>query len=71
MEIKRGNIIANRKWKGSPFLKGRRISRNSEISKIVADEFHPMKGPSARKLDYSLSENFVGLSHSKIEEILN
>ena len=53
------------------YLKGRRILRNSEITKIVADEFHRMKGPGARKLVYSLKENFVGLSQNKIQDILN
>ena len=45
--------------------------RNSEITKIVADEFHRMKVPSARKPVYSLKENFVGLSQNKIQDILN
>jgi len=45
--------------------------RNSEITKIVADEFQRMKGPGARKLVYSLKENFVGLSQNKIQDILN
>ena len=30
-----------------------------------------MKGPGARKLVYSLKENFVGLSQNKIQDILN
>ena len=53
------------------YLKGGRILRNSEITKIVADEFHRMKVPGARKLVYSLKENFVGLSQNKIQDILN
>lgn len=52
------------------YLKGRRILRNSEITKIVADEFHRMKRPGSRKLVYSLKENFVGLSQNKIQDIL-
>ena len=53
------------------YLKGRRILRNSEITKIVADGFHHMKGPGARKLVYTLKENFAGLSQNKIQDILN
>ncbi len=30
-----------------------------------------MKGPGARKLVYSLKENFVGLSQKRIQDILN
>ena len=53
------------------YLKGRRILRNSEITKILADEFDRMKEPGARKFVYSLRENVVRLSQSKIEDILN
>ena len=53
------------------YLKGRRILWNSEITKIVADEFHCMKGPRARKLVYSLKENFVGLDQNYFQDILN
>ena len=42
-----------------------------EITKIVAEEFHRMKGPGARQLLYFLKENFVGLSQNKIQDILN
>ena len=41
------------------YLKGRRILRNSEIINIVADEFHRMKGPGARKLVYFLKETLL------------
>ena len=30
-----------------------------------------MKGPGARKLVYSLKENFIGLCQNKIQDILN
>ena len=68
----KGEISLSReKGKVVLYLKGRRILRNSEITKIVADEFHHMKEPGARKLVYSLKENFVGLSQNKIQDILN
>ncbi|XP_078366006.1 SCAN domain-containing protein 3-like [Oculina patagonica] len=68
----KGNIALQREnGKEVLYLKDRQILRNSEISQIVTDEFHRMKGPGARKLVYSLKENFVGLSQNKIQDILN
>ena len=68
----KGNIALQRQnGKEVLYLKDRRILRNSEISQIVTDEFHRMKGPGARKLVYSLKENFVGLSQNRIQDILN
>ena len=53
------------------YFQRRRLLRNSEISKLVADEFDRTKGSGAAKLVYSLRENYVGLSRVRVQNILN
>ena len=45
--------------------------RSSEIKSLVADEFHRTKGSGAKKIVCSLKDNFVGISRSRVQNILN
>ena len=53
------------------FCNGRRILRSSEIKSLVADEFHRTKGSGAKKIVCSLNDKFVGISRSRVQNILN
>lgn len=53
------------------YLGSRWLTRASEISNIVADKFHRMKGSGAKKLAHSLKKFYVGLSVRKVQNVLN
>ena len=64
-------LVKEEKGKKELYFDGRQMLRSSEVNEIVEREFDRTKGSGAAKLACGLRDNFVGLSHDKIQNILN